>query len=231
MKKLLIALLPPLLLGLLLSLVFIVPDNPELQDSAVSPDLPLGQDIPGWYGTKMQESEAERIILAPDTRFSKAAYQHINPFTFAREDAVIDVSIVYSGNDMNMSIHRPERCLPAQGHVNIVGSSEEIELCNGRTITFHRLDSHTDKGGQRLNHINYYVFVGHESITSTHLGRTLYDISDRIIKGRAQRWAYFQLGICWGGLTGVTQQQAESYLRSLIRELAARQIDWSIIKN
>ena len=43
-----------------------------------------------------------------DTEFSRKSY------TNGRGDE-IQVSIVLSGQDMNTSIHRPERCLPAQG--------------------------------------------------------------------------------------------------------------------
>ena len=42
----------------------------------------------------------------------------------------VEISIVYSGADMNSSIHRPERCLPSQGHLNLRGSTSEITLAD-----------------------------------------------------------------------------------------------------
>jgi len=227
-------LLPPIVLTLLLSPIFIVPDNPELLPSAVSPDMPLGSDMAGWYGTKTQESEMERAILSNDTKFSKAIYHHVNPFTYAKEEPSINVSFVYSGRDLNNSIHRPERCLPAQGHLDLTGRDEQIELANGRTLTFRRLHTRTlidNQPGRSLYHIHYYVFVGRNTICASHLTRTFRDIYDRIITGRVQRWAYIQMGVCWGTEIGITEEQADSYLRALIRDLVPKQIDWEIIEN
>ena len=66
-------LLPPVVLALLLSLTFVLPDSPELLPSAVSPDMPLGTDLPGWYGSKTQESEMERAILSKRASIGCAA--------------------------------------------------------------------------------------------------------------------------------------------------------------
>jgi len=234
MKHYLLPLLPPLVLGLLLSIIGLIPDNPELQESAVSPALPLDHELPNWYGIKTQESSVERKSLAADTRFSKAIYRHINPVTGRQEGATINVSIVYSGNDMNSSIHRPERCLPAQGHLNLIGSNTDVELADGRKMPFRRLSSHTPAAtapGQKLHHIHYYVFVGYDSVHTSHLRRTLQDMYDRFVHGRTQRWAYMQLGTSWGEETGLSEQQAENYLRALIRVLVPQQIDWQQIKN
>ncbi len=234
MKHYLRPLLPPLLLGLILCTIGLLPNNPELQESAVSPELPLHDELPNWHGIKTQESREERASLAADTRFSKAIYHHINPVSYWQEGTPINVSIVYSGNDMNSSIHRPERCLPAQGHLNLVGSDTTVELADGRIMPFRRLISHTPsttRPGQKLHHIHYYVFVGHDSVHTSHIRRTLQDMYDRFVKGRTQRWAYMQLGACWGEENGLNEQQAENYLRALIRVLVPQQIDWQQIKN
>ncbi len=247
MKKhtLLTIALPPVVLAVLLSLIYLLPMNTELQESAISPQLPYGTELNGWYGEKTQASKEERGTLAADTIFSKGVYRRCavnNSRSLLASDtsgvflygAPVSVSIVYSGSDMNSSIHRPERCLPAQGHQELRASEREIKLTNGKTITFCRLQSYTlpeQKGGEPMQHIHYYVFIGHDRICHTHMGRTLYDIWDRIAKGRTQRWAYLQVGSHWGGGCNITEAEAEGAILELIAELAARQINWDTLKD
>lgn len=229
MKQALKALLPPIVLGFILASVFILPRHSEMVESAISPELPLGYSLPGWRGIKVQESEKERSILAADTRFSKARYTRQARMPWETESAPVEVSIVYSGQDMNSSIHRPERCLPAQGHQNLVGKTCQLPLSNGKALSFTRLSSQVPLKGQkasRLNFVHYYVFIGHDSICHTHLGRTLQDMSDRVLKGYVQRWAYFQVGTYWAPELGITEQEADQKVQTLISELLPRQIDW-----
>ena len=234
MKNLIRRTLPPVLLGLILCLIPLMPEDTELVPSAANPELPLDYDLPGWYGVKTQESDAERNLLADDTKFSKAIYNHINPFTYEKEEPPVNVSFVYSGSDLNNSIHRPERCLPSQGHLNLNGRDEELTLADGRKLTLRRLSSNTlvdNKVDHKVYHIHYYAFVGCDTVCCSHLVRTWRDIWDRMVTGRVQRWAYIQIGTHWGEEVGITEQQAESHLRALIRDLVPRQIDWSAIKN
>ena len=240
----------PLLLALLLSLIYLVPNNPQLQEAAISADLPEGAELPGWYGERVQESKEEREALAADTRFSKAIFRRCknrydadaiflsSKSTYCGDYLLngpnISVSIVFSGSDMNSSIHRPERCLPSQGHQELVGEDRTLNLKNGQSIVFRRLSSYTlpgTKRSKRTEHIHYYVFVGHDSIQHTHLGRTFRDMWDRVVQGRVQRWAYFQIGAEWGGDTGLTEQDAERALQELISELSAIQINWQQVQN
>lgn len=234
MKTVFFKILPPTILALLLSLTFIVPENTDLLPSAANPELPLDTTLPSWYGVKTQESQKERELLSADTSFSKAIYHHINPITYQREAPPVNVSFVYSGSDLNNSIHRPERCLPAQGHLDMIGRDETIELANGRTLTFRRLSTRTpatSPGEPGLHHIHYYVFVSSNVICSSHLERTFWDIYHRIIEGRVQRWAYIQFGSYWDEEIGITEQQADNNLRALIHDLVPLQIDWDAIKN
>lgn len=234
MKIRLTHILPPLVVCLLLSLIPLMPEEVTLLPSAANPELPLNYDLSGWHGTKTQESEKERAILSADTRFSKAIYKYVNPISYELEEPAINVSFVYSGSDLNESIHRPERCLPAQGHLDLNGSNKKITLSDGQELTFRRLGSRTlidNKPGNHIYHIHYYVFVGSDIICSSHLVRTAKDIWDRIATGRVQRWAYIQIGTHWGESVGISEQQAENHLRSLIRDLVPGQIDWNAIKN
>ena len=226
--------LPPVVLALILSLLYVIPSHPELIPAAVSPDLPLDTELDGWYGVKTQESEKERDLLSSDTRFSKGIFHHNNPFTFAKEQPSVSVSIVYSGNDLNNSIHRPERCLPAQGHLEVIGKDEMITLPNGRSIALRRLDSHTPIDNQKdrnLHHIHYYVFVSNSTITNSHLQRTWQDICDRVFKGKVQKWAYIQIGTYWGDEVDISEQKAEALLKRLTAEIIYRQVEWEKIEN
>lgn len=224
--------LPPAALGLIFCLLLLVPTHPELQPSAISPDLPLEYGLDGWYAVKLQESEGEREALAADTRFSKAVYWKRRLSAMEPKGPQIIASIVYSGNDMNSSIHRPERCLPAQGHIGLHGCDVQLPLTNGRELTFRKLTSHTQPAsGPPLQHINYYIFIGCDSLQHSHFGRTFKDMYDRVAKGRTQRWAYFQAGTYWGGDSGISEQVAESQLRQLIQQLLPLQVNWKDIKN
>lgn len=230
MKQLTRAWLPPALLALLLSSVFILPRQEQLMESSISPDLPVSFDLPGWQGTKIQESEVERTSLAADTRFSKAQYTRLRRVFWEKETPPVEVSIVYSGSDMNSSIHRPERCLPSQGHVNLQTSSSELSLTDGRTISLTRLTSRVPlpnrSDGLTLNFISYYVFIGHGTMRHTHLGRTLQDMYDRVAKGYVQRWAYFQASSYWAPELNLTEEETDKRVRALISELLPTQINW-----
>lgn len=214
---------PALLLGAAIVLTWLLPFDATIRESAISGQLPTGFDLEGWYGTRTQESEEERAILAADTRFSKAIYQRINPITGRLSPSPILVSVIFSGNDMNSSIHRPERCLPAQGHLNLRSSTRELKLADGRSLTFTRLTSTTISGEgeqkQRFCHVHYYVFVGHSHVCATHLQRTLLDMADRIAGGVVQRWAYFQVGTSYRPNDEQGEQEADARLQSLIGDL------------
>lgn len=230
--------LPPLVLGLMLAVLLVLPTHDELTEASISPDMPVGRELPGWIGQKMQESEAERQILAADTKFSKANYRSLSSDIWddfgVRRDPVVDASIVFSGQDMNASIHRPELCLPSQGFRNLVGTPATVELSNGETLHFTRLASvlpRSERRGDVIHFIHYYVFVGHGHIKSTHLQRVMQDMYDRLFRGNVERWAYFQAGTYWGEDIGITEQEADAALRRLIRDLLPRIIKWDEMKN
>ncbi len=229
MKRLLLSLLPALFMGLVLWGSYALPRQQEFLESALSPELPLGHDLPGWYGQRTQESAAERQVLAPDTRFSKGMYVKRRASADAPLNPYMSLSLIFSGNDMNHSIHRPEGCLPAQGHLSLTSRSETLRLEDGREITFTRLASlmrDEESEGGFLHYIHYYVFVGHSTILHNHLARVFTDICDRATSGRVQRWAYFQAGTQWGGRSGFSEQEADSQLREFISLIFPNLIDW-----
>lgn len=231
MKAWIYGLLPALLLGALFTLVGIMPTQDTLMESAIRPDLPLGITAGTWRGERQQESEVERITLAADTKFSKAVYRSVSLDPLPP----INASIVYSGSDMNTSIHRPERCLPAQGHYDLTTEPVQLKLKNGRELTFTRILSKSQEklpNGVEvtLQHVNYYIFVGHAVIKSDHLSRTLQDMYDRVVHGYVERWAYYQVGTYYGEVLHVSREDAENNLRAYISETLSDLIDWDMLE-
>lgn len=245
MLAILKALLPLIVLSCIVSILYFVPVNTTLVPSAISPDLPYESELNGWYGQRTQASKEERQVLSKDTKFSKGIYRRcgfaMDSLTSLSDDdgiyaygPQVSVSIVYSGADMNGSIHRPERCLPSQGHQQLAYSESDIKLPNGKVVTLSKLKSVTVDNQQKMgvvNHVHYYVFVGHCNITHSHVNRTLYDLWYRIFRGRVQSWAYLQIGSSWGDGSGVTEIEAEEAVLELMGCLLERQVDWSVIQN
>jgi hypothetical protein len=238
-----VPLILPALTAAALATVHLLPEAGEMAPSAVKMDIPgkLGD----WSTRTIPASEEEIAILAADTRFSKAIC--LSPrdgeFDLASGLAIpdrIDLSIVLSGHDLNNSIHRPERCMPAQGHV--IGSSTHVvlDLPNGRSFDARRLlsvqslpanESHTEYIS--FNCVTYYFFVGNHTITHDHIERTLIDVKDRLVRGMDQRWAYVSASMWYGKVPWIeeeiTQEEAEEKLRAFLAEFAVDRIDWEMI--
>src|SRR5439155_18713288 len=89
---------------------------------AIEPALPTF--VGEWYGADQPILQGEKESLGPDTQFVRKLY------TNGRGDQIF-VSIVFSGPDMATSIHRPERCLPAQGWTVADTRTTEIPVGNG----------------------------------------------------------------------------------------------------
>lgn len=234
MLKILSSLTPAFVLGVILSLSFLIPEKAELQTSSISIELPLRFDLSGWYGTRKQESPAERRILAPDTLFSKADYRLLYSDEWDIQMPDVHVSLVFSGNDMNQSIHRPEMCLPGQGHLNLQGTDTKLTLNNGKEVKFTRLTSfrrNKDLPDKKLHYIHYYTFIGKGNIAHSHMQRVIYDILDRSLKGKVQRWAYCQIGTYWSPHLGITQEDADKLIQKLICQLLPEIINWEEIEN
>ena len=233
----------PLFAATALGSVHFLPTAGKVAESAVEMNLP--ETIGGWQLKKIPPSDAELSILANDTEFSKAECYRPRKFEFFSDGSpvpdVLNLSIVLSGKDLNNSIHRPERCMPAQGH-RITSSTDKIlKTPGGKEITVKRLMSvqSIPTNEQRsefrnLECITYYFFVGHEKITNDHLGRTILDIKDRLVNGRDQRWAYVSASMWYGDIPWikdhpVTEQDADAKLIQFVESLADSQIQWGQI--
>jgi len=161
-----------------------------------------------WTGEDLSVTGEELKILARDTDFSRKLYKIIGDDSYPG----VTASVVYSGKDINNSIHRPERCLRAQGwnfekesytKVKIMLKGEEVEIPLKEIVTtkaVYKNRGEDVKEEPLLNpdgipvitrNIQYYTFFGHKDIVAGHYERTWHDsIEGRIIGGYSQRWAY-----------------------------------------
>ncbi len=174
-------------LALGLGTVFFLPQKTALGPAGITLTLP--DNVGAWKGHDAAVSPEELKGLAPDTGFARRFYK----------DAAgneMYVSIVLSGTDMANSIHRPERCLSAQGWTVERSDKVKIDVPSAAaplTVTklsdekeFHTDATHT----LAFRNLNYYWFIGSHDITASHWKRTFIDVKDRILYGEAQRWAY-----------------------------------------
>jgi EpsI family protein len=207
-----------LLLGL--GAVFLVPKEVKMQPAAIGLSLP--ESIESWHGVNQEVGEGERQILGPDTQFSRMLY------TNAVGDEV-NASIVLSGPDMNTSIHRPERCLPAQGWTIADSRTVSLPTAKGtfKATRLHNMRNvRTDNGRPLTIHsIDYYWFVGHSDITASHLQRTWFDIRDRLLKGQNQQWAYVTVAATITKdykVFGRTETETDDIMQAFIKDFVPR---------
>jgi EpsI family protein len=203
-----------------LASIFLIPRNPAIQPSAATLLLPAS--VGQWEGADQEISERELQVLAKDTDFARKVY------TNAFGDQIL-VSIVMSGHDLDSSIHRPERCLPAQGWT--IAQSQSVHLpipsLPGGSMEVTRLHNmrpvQTGSGEVRtIYNLNYYWFVGHRAVSSSHFQRTFIDMRDRILRGYNQRWAYITVAsTITEGLTrfGRSERETDAMLRDFIPSL------------
>lgn len=236
-------LLLPVFVVAALSSIYFLPTAGEVAQSAVRMELP--EEGGGWFFKQQVASEAEKETLAKDTEFSKAICLKPRPGEFDEKGYAIpdrvDLSVVLSGSDINNSIHRPERCMPAQGHNIISSIDRRIDLDNGRTIEVKRLQSvqRIPSNEERtefleLNCLTYYFFIGHDRITNDHLGRTFVDMKDRLLKGMDQRWAYVSTSMWFGKMpwmeTEISEADADAKLTDFVTRFSEEQIAWDQVK-
>jgi len=231
----------PLWLCCTLGAVYLLPQAGETAQSAAKMSLPGSQN--GWWFRTIGPSEDEVGTLGQETGFSKAICLKPRKGEYDADGRIIpdriDLSVVLSGSDLNSSIHRPERCMPAQGHLITGSGNLNIKLPNGRAFDVKRLISVQTLPARegypaiKLNCVTYYFFVGHNRITDGHWERTLIDIKDRLLRGMDQRWAYISTSMWYGKLPMLEKEipidEADEKLRGFLTNFAMDQIDWDKI--
>ena len=220
------------------STVFLLPKVPPMKESRLSRQLPV--KFGEWEGRDTPVSEKELKVLARDTGFERKSYRQLYDSTMP----AVDVSIVFSGKDLNNSIHRPEVCLRAQGwefvrlrYLTLPGKAggeatpvKEM-LCKR---TRQNKDGEPDllPNGKPLEdwQLLYYTFIGHHKVTPGHYDRTFTDIRDRVVGGYDQTWAYAtfstlvtgkyrEQGVSTGLMTPMTEEETGRYLTEFINTL------------
>src|SRR5438876_7915035 len=111
---------------------FLLPKAPKTKPAGISLKLPIW--VGNWIGDDAAVSQREIEVLAKDTQFARKVYT-------SPEGDTISVSIILSGDDMTTSIHRPERCLPAQGWSLLNTSPRTITLPNSVPLRMTRLSN------------------------------------------------------------------------------------------
>lgn len=179
-----------------LSAMWMMPRQGERKLSFLSQELPVA--FGEWHGVRGRPAGKELEILAQDTEFSRMSYSHL-------DKPPVEVSVVFSGRDVNNSIHRPERCLKAQGWNFIQERTIIIKeaLADGRDVPFREIICKKPSigkdreplllanGEQRHDYrIQYYTFFGASEAVASHYGRTFIDAKDRLFSGVDQQWAY-----------------------------------------
>ena len=173
-------------LALGVATVFLLPKGGE-QPAGIRLELP--DFIGNWKGSDVEISAFERGVLGENsgTRFARKTYRNLDGYE-------IMVSIVLSGRDMSTAIHRPERCLQAQGWTLQEGEQFAMPLPQRGTFPVMRLRStrpvrNGDSAVTRELQ-TFYWFVGEKDICAGHWARWAIDNRDRLFRGVSQRWAF-----------------------------------------
>ena len=188
------------------SSIWLLPEQGAIVTSCLNHELP--GSLEGWSSEKRRVSEIELKVLADDTEFARRVYYKPE----MPNSSQVEVSVVFSGKDINNSLHRPEVCLRAQGWNFVRERSIDIRgvLPNGGDLPVREIvciyPRKTKEGAPVLNskgeptywkRIQYYTFFGAYRIVSGHYDRTFEDIKGRLFGGYDQQWAYatFSVGV------------------------------------
>jgi len=204
-----------------LSCVFALPKQLGVAEQGVLLTLPdsLGE----WWGRHVEVTQHEKDVLGKGTEFSRKEYSN------GRGDVILG-SVVLSGQDMMTSIHRPERCLRAQGWEFNPGDERVIDVPGHGKLPVMRLRNHktvktNDGQSVPVENLCYYWFAGSRDLTESHLSRVWIDLKDRLAGGYAQRWAMFMVA---SNITakqqkfGRNEAETDEVLTEFIRQLAPK---------
>ncbi len=149
-------------------------------------DLDIPDICPKCGEGLFQMARAEKEALPEDTEFVKSAYTN-------EAGTRLFTSIVLSGTARD-SIHRPQRCLKGQGST-INGEYNLNVPLEGRASLKIRIIKafrtlHTIEGEIPYHFYYAYWFVGQDRETSSHYARMFWLAWDRIVRSKANRWAY-----------------------------------------
>lgn len=139
-----------------------------------------------WIGRRTEVSAVERELLPPDTGYSRKLYVAV-----ADPRRQVLLSIVLSGRDRT-SIHRPELCLVGQGWTIAERTRHRFAAGAGVPATLLRVhrEVQTPRGRAVVPQLVAYWFLHGDGVVATHGERMWRDACSRVLRGRADRWAY-----------------------------------------
>lgn len=215
-----LAILLAILLGGLSS-VYLLPK--QLGYMPVGIELKLPDGVGEWWGRETDVTDRERAVLGEGTEFSRMQY------TNGRGDVIL-ASVVLAGEDMMTSIHRPERCLNAQGWACSPSGSRFIDVPGRGLLPVTRLKNRRMEKLQNgtvvpMENVCYYWFAGSSKLTASHMDRVWIDTRDRISGGYVQRWAMMMISTnITAGLSkfGRDEKSVDELLTGFVRELAPK---------
>lgn len=215
-----LAILLAVLLGGLGS-VYLLPRVLGFMPLGIELNLPDG--LGEWWGTDAAVTQKERDVLGPGTEFSRKQY------TNGRGDVIL-ASVVLSGEDMMTSIHRPERCLNAQGWQCVPTGTRFVEVPERGVLQVTRLQNRRteqlpDGSLIAVDNICYYWFAGSSRLTASHTDRVLIDTVDRITGGYVQRWGMMMISAtvtAGKSRFGRDEKAVDEMLLGFIAQLAPR---------
>ena len=178
------------LLGL--SLVWLIPNTGVFRESMLTNALP--EKLNGLDGEELKITKEERDVLADDTTFARKRYKSLTD----NSKPPMDISVVFSGKDINNSLHRPEICLRAQGWNFLTEKYIVLEglLPDGSDLPMKKIVCEQKlEDGSLIKKVQLYTLFGSEVVVSGHYDRTFEDIKARLLKGTDQQWAYATFSI------------------------------------
>lgn len=206
------------LLGLLVTAVTTNRSNEAAPEGGIVMNLP--SVVGNYLGISEDVSQAEKVILPPDTKFAKKTYS-------GYRDA-INAQIVLSGSEKR-SIHRPEYCLPGQGWRIKSTTVVPIKLSDGQILNVTKLmiSRPVPVGNEtkELTSCFLYWFVGKGYSTPSHFQRTLRTTWDLLFHHLNHRWAYVIVSaqVLEGfQQDGKNEQQTMEMLEKFISEFAPK---------
>jgi hypothetical protein len=159
-------------------------------------------------------------VLPPGTLFLRKWYRQKTAQGDAARDVV--VTLVTSGADKR-SIHRPERCLPAQGWQIVSRDRCAVPLPRGtkRTLNATRLFVHRVQNRIERKEVALYFFKGHDRLTGSNFTRLIWSGWDTIFRGLNYRWSYALLTSPVGDSVAQTSDDLRRFTSNLLAVLEA----------
>jgi len=187
--------------------------NEQCQRAVLAPvGGPVPPKCPACGGALDPLSLGERQIMPADTVIAKKSYT-------ATLLPPVSVSIVVSGGEQK-SIHRPRKCLPAQGLVIEDSSVLGVPL-SGRPplrVTMLAVRRQGAAGAANTQRADFaYWFVGKDRETESYAKHLLWTSLDRVTRRVNQRWAY--VSMLRYRPAGWTDEQAREQMSRFIADL------------